>query len=67
MSPLFAAGKHAGLLKFDSEEDAFRSFFGLVVADTQIRLLLGEEARHGKAETERMAVTAADRFLALFG
>ncbi|MEZ5870588.1 MAG: TetR/AcrR family transcriptional regulator C-terminal domain-containing protein [Nitratireductor sp.] len=67
LSPLFAAGKRAGLLKFDSEEDAFRSFFGLVVADTQIRMLLGEEARLGKAETEQMAVTAADRFLALFG
>ena len=34
----------ARLLRFTSSEDAYRTFFGLVVRDVQIRLLLGDKS-----------------------
>ncbi|MEZ5812146.1 MAG: TetR/AcrR family transcriptional regulator C-terminal domain-containing protein [Rhizobiaceae bacterium] len=67
LQPLFAAGRVAGLLDYADGEDAFRVFFGLVVADTQIRVLLGEARRPARHEIEARAGDAADRFLALFG
>ena len=42
LKPVLEAGREARLLRFDSSEEAYRTFFGLVVRDTQIRLLLGE-------------------------
>ncbi len=67
LEPLFAAGRRDGLLDFEAMEDAFRAFFGLVVGDTQIRVLLGESQRLGDAEIGRRAQAAAERFLVLFG
>lgn len=67
LQPLFAAGRAAGLLDYADGEDAFRAFFGLVVADTQIRVLLGEARRPTRREIKARAQSAADRFLALFG
>ncbi len=66
LEPLFAAGHAAGLLEFEAKEDAFRTFFGLVVGDTQIRVLLGETQRLTEDEIGQRAQAAADRFLALF-
>jgi len=66
LSPLFAAGRQAGLVEFDRPEDAFRVFFGLVVADTQILALLGEPALPDAAAIERLASEAAQRFMTLF-
>ena len=42
LKPLLEAGRAAGLLAFDDSEEAFRSFFGLVGRDVQIRVLLGD-------------------------
>jgi AcrR family transcriptional regulator len=42
LKPVLEAGREAGLLDFDDAETAFRTFFGLVGRDVQIRLLLGD-------------------------
>jgi len=65
--PLLEAGREAGLLAFDDSETAFRTFFGLVGRDIQIRLLLGDALTLSGAEIERDAALAADQFLALHG
>ena len=48
-------------------EDAFRTFFGLVVADAQIRILLGDEQSPGQNEIKKFANDAVKNFLALCG
>lgn len=65
LAPLFEAGRQAGLITFDSTDEAFRLFFGLVVGDLQIRCLLGDPARPSPPEIQSQAATAAARFLAL--
>jgi AcrR family transcriptional regulator len=67
LEPLFGAGREAGLLSFGDTGEAFRAFFGLVVADTQIRALLGEDYRPGASEIESLSRRAAQQFLALYG
>lgn len=67
LKPVLEAGRSARLLRFDSAEDAYRTFYGLVVRDTQIRLLLGEELDYGPARVEREAATATEQFFALYG
>ncbi|PWV99091.1 TetR family transcriptional regulator [Hoeflea marina] len=67
LEPLFLAGRSAGLLTFDEASEAFRAFFGLVIADTQIRVLLGETGRLDDSEISARAKAATDRFLTLFG
>ncbi len=42
VKPVLEAGRAAGLLAFEDTEAAFRTFFGLVGRDIQIRLLLGD-------------------------
>ncbi|MBL8583245.1 MAG: TetR/AcrR family transcriptional regulator, partial [Rhizobiaceae bacterium] len=42
LKPLLEAGRAAGLLSFTDAEEAFRTFFGLVGRDVQIRALLGD-------------------------
>src|SRR5690554_2185758 len=42
LKPVLEAGHDAGLLDIEDTEAAFRTFFGLVVRDVQIRLLLGD-------------------------
>ncbi|HEY8596459.1 MAG TPA: TetR/AcrR family transcriptional regulator C-terminal domain-containing protein [Devosiaceae bacterium] len=67
LKPVLEAGREAGLLRFEDAEQAFRTYFGLVVRDVQIRLLLGDRLKVGGAEIDREAATAADQFLALYG
>jgi AcrR family transcriptional regulator len=67
LKPVLEAGKAARLLRFDSAEEAYRCFFGLVVRDTQIRLLLGEELTLSAAEIGREAAAASEQFFALYG
>ena len=67
LKPVFEAGRAARLLRFDSTEAAYRAFYGLVVGDTQIRLLLGEELDYWPARVERQAAVATAQFFALFG
>jgi len=67
IEPLLEAGRAAGLLSFDDLADAFRSFFGLVVADTQIRALLGEGRHPDDAEIRAISARAVTKFLRLYG
>ena len=67
LKPVLEAGRAAGLLAFDDSETAFRTFFGLVGRDVQIRLLLGEAIVFDAAEIRRDAARAVEQFLALYG
>lgn len=67
LEPVFLAGRHAGLVEFDDTAAAFRTFFGLVVADTQTRALLGEASRPSSADIAAMARHAVTQFLQLHG
>ena len=67
LKPVLDAGKRAGLLAFEDAETAFRTFFGLVARDVQIRLLLGDWPGMTEAAIEEDAVRATRQFLALHG
>lgn len=67
LEPLFLAGRAAGLLSFEDAGEAFRAFFGLAVADTQIRALLGEDNRPDATEIDTISARAAQQFLGLYG
>jgi AcrR family transcriptional regulator len=67
LKPLLEAARKANLLAFDDAETAFRTFFGLVGRDVQIRLLLGDRLRLTDAEVARDASRAAQQFMALYG
>ena len=67
LKPLLEAGQRSGLLAFDDTEAAFRTFFGLVGRDIQIRLLLGDRLILTAAEIGRDAARATQQFLALYG
>ncbi|MGH6760059.1 MAG: TetR/AcrR family transcriptional regulator C-terminal domain-containing protein [Phyllobacterium sp.] len=67
LKPVLEAGKQAGLLTFDDADDAFHTFFGLVVRDVQIRLLLGDRFTLTEAEIDRDAGQATRQFFALYG
>jgi AcrR family transcriptional regulator len=66
LEPVFLAGREAKIIDFDRPETAFRCFFGLVVADTQILALLGEPDLPKGAEIDALAARAVERFLTLF-
>ncbi|WP_353645521.1 TetR/AcrR family transcriptional regulator [Mesorhizobium sp. WSM2239] len=67
LKPVLEAAFHKGLLAFDDAETAFRTFFGLVARDVQIRLLLGDRLKLTEAEIGRDAALATQQFLALYG
>ncbi|MFF8801415.1 MULTISPECIES: TetR/AcrR family transcriptional regulator [unclassified Methylobacterium] len=67
VKPVLEAGRAAGLLAFDDSEAAFRTFFGLVGRDIQIRLLLGDALALDAAEIRSDAARAVEQFLALYG
>src|SRR3569623_483181 len=67
LKPLLEAGRDARMLKFENSETAFRSFFGLVLRDVQLRLLLGDKLALSTKEIEADAARATDQFLTLYG
>ncbi|MBZ9765799.1 TetR/AcrR family transcriptional regulator [Mesorhizobium sp. CA6] len=67
LKPVLEAGRLAGLLDFEDAETAFRTFFGLVGRDVQIRLLLGDRVELTGATIGGDAARATRQFLALFG
>lgn len=67
LKPVLEAGRDARLLRFADSEEAFRTFYGLVVRDLQIRLLLGEELVLGDEQIARDATLATERFFSLYG
>lgn len=62
---LIEAGRRSGYLRFDDLEDAYRSFYGLIVSDLHVRMLLGE-AQQAKDFSAR-ARKAVSAFLTLYG
>lgn len=65
LKPVLEAAREAGLLRFDSAEDAFRTFFGLIARDVHIRLLLGERLKLDRAAIAAEAARAVEQFLKL--
>ncbi|MEZ2127140.1 MULTISPECIES: TetR/AcrR family transcriptional regulator C-terminal domain-containing protein [unclassified Sinorhizobium] len=61
---LIEAGRRAGLLRFDDADMAYHCFYGLIVSDLHVRMLLGEP---GLKDTGRQAERAVTAFLRLFG
>ncbi|MEO8882270.1 MAG: TetR/AcrR family transcriptional regulator C-terminal domain-containing protein [Devosia sp.] len=67
LKPVLDAGRAARLLRFEAAEEAYRVFFGLVVRDLQIRLLLGEELKLSPPEIEHEAAAATEKFFEIYG
>ena len=67
LKPVLDAGKRSGVLAFEDAETAFRTFFGLVARDVQIRLLLGNWPGMTEAAIAEDAARATRQFLALYG
>jgi AcrR family transcriptional regulator len=67
LKPVLEAGRAAGLLDFADAETVFRTFFGLVGRDVQIRLLLGDRPDMSEAAIAHDARQATRQFLTLFG
>jgi AcrR family transcriptional regulator len=66
LKPVLEAGRAAGLIEFADAEDAFRTFFGLVARDVQIRLLLGDATAQTAEAIAGDAERATDQFLLLY-
>lgn len=67
LRPILELGCEAGLLAIEDLNEAFRTFFGLVVRDTQIRFLLGEHLIMDDAVIIREARRATRHFFTLYG
>lgn len=67
MKPVLEAGRKAGLLAFEDAEEAFRTLFGLVARDVQIRLLLGDTPGLDPECIRADAIRAVAQFFALYG
>ncbi|HUV32919.1 MAG TPA: TetR/AcrR family transcriptional regulator C-terminal domain-containing protein, partial [Devosiaceae bacterium] len=67
LKPVLEAGRAAGLLDFSDAEAAFRTYFGLVVRDIQIRLMLGDQFDISAKTIAAEATTAVEQFLVLCG
>jgi len=61
---LIEAGRRSGYLRFDDVEEAYRSFYGLIVSDLHVRMLLGETPGKDFSARAKKAVVA---FLTLYG
>ena len=64
--PIFLKGQKADLINVRGDE-AFRLFFGLVVADAQIRSLLGDDKKPSNQDIKKFAQSAVEQFLVLCG
>lgn len=67
LEPIFQLGRAAGIIAFDDIEALFHAFFGLVVADVQIRSLLGDKTGPSTGDIAALARRAVEQFLTLFG
>lgn len=67
LKPVLEAGREARMLRFENAETAFRTFFGLVLRDVQIRLLLGDRLTLTAKEIEADAERATEQFFILYG
>ena len=66
LKPVFEAARDAGLLQFDEADALFGAFFGLVIRDVQIRLLLGDTVKLSGKQIADDATSAVRQFMALY-
>jgi AcrR family transcriptional regulator len=66
LEPVLEAGRDAGLLAFENTDETFRTFFGLVLRDVQIRLLLGDKLKLSAAQISAHANEATQQFFTLY-
>ncbi len=64
--PIFSIGAKNGFIK-EAGEAGFRLFFGLVIAEAQIRALLGEPQKPSAKQIQKFAKDAVEKFLILCG
>jgi len=62
---LLEAGQRDGLLRFSDGEEAYRTFYGLIVSDLHVRMLLGD--RPNMEGFSARATKAVSSFLTLYG
>lgn len=67
VKPVLEMARDARLLAFEDTEEAFCTFFGLVVRDVQIRALLGDRPLPDKRTIRHGTKRAAQQFLTLYG
>lgn len=67
LKPALEAGMKAGLLRSCDSEDAFRSFYGLIVRDIHIRVLLGDTMKFTEDDISNEADRAVYQFFHLYG
>ncbi len=67
LEPVLEAAREAGLMNFPNHDSAFRTFFGLVLRDVQIRLLLGDRIKLSLPKIASEAQQATQQFMALYG
>lgn len=65
LKPLLEAGKKEQLLTFVTSEAAYRCFFGLLLQDIQIRMLLGDKLSFSKGQVKKQAAEATHQFMRL--
>lgn len=66
LRPILEIARQVGLLDFQDVDAAFRTFFGLVVRDVQIRALLGDAPRPSPQAIRQDAQRAMQQFLELY-
>ncbi|AXS41290.1 TetR/AcrR family transcriptional regulator [Breoghania sp. L-A4] len=64
---LLETGRRFGYLAFDDPTDAYRTFYGLIVRDVHLRLMLGERLDGADADFAAQAKQAVKKFYRLFG
>ncbi len=67
LKPIFEIGQQESLLEIGDMAQALRTFFGLVIADWQIRKLLGDKVKPTAQGIDRAAEAAVEQFLRLYG
>src|SRR5690606_2188297 len=64
---LLKSGRRCGHIAGDDLDEAYRTFYGLVVRDLHVRMLLGEEAMRRPEDLAARAERAVDQFFTLHG
>ena len=64
---LLEVGRDAGLLAFEDRDEAYETFYGLIVSDLHLRMLLGEDSARMTKDFGRRAQRAVSAFLRLYG
>jgi AcrR family transcriptional regulator len=64
---LLEAGKRRGYIRYEDREATYHTFYGLIVRDLHVRMLLGEAGARRPEQFAAMADEAVGQFFALFG